>query len=120
MGAVVRMFRFERPGNDYAKEAGMIELVAMKGNVAPTADFYMLKKFANSTDLLYTPAPEGMIGGYMGSADDPTDMAVYNRNYEAHRSMSRSRTRRSHGVSPQALTELRMYAAKHGDLSMGS
>jgi hypothetical protein len=112
--ALVRTFRFERPGNDYAKEAGMLSMVTMKTNVAPTADFYELMKFVNSTDFLYTPAPEGMIGGYMGDVEDPTDMAVYNRNYDAMRTMGRTRTRRNTGVSPLAMSELRMYAAKNG------
>lgn len=116
--AVVRLVRSERPGNDYANEASLIGKVLMKSNVGPTADFAELSMFGKSTDFLYTPAPEGMVGGYIGSGDDPTDMAVYNRNFEAHRTMSRSRTRRSQGVSPQALTELRMYAARYGgDLS---
>lgn len=113
---VVQLFSAGRPGDNYQAEAGMTELVEAKGNVAPTADFSMLQKFVNSTDFLYTPAPQGMIGGYMGAADDPTDAEPYNRNYEAHRSLGRTRTHNEHGVSRQALAELRLYAAKHGSL----
>jgi hypothetical protein len=112
--SLVRSFRNDYPGNNYEAEETMVKKLEMKSNVSPTEDFLMLQKFGNSTDFLYTPAPEGMVGGYMGSEDDPTDMAVYNRNYDAMRAMSRTRTRRHVGVSPQALTELRMYAAKNG------
>lgn len=112
--SLVRTLRNDYPGNNYEAEETMVKKLEMKSNVSPTEDFLMLQKFGNSTDFLYTPAPEGMVGGYMGAEDDPTDMAVYNRNYDAMRAMSRTRTRRHVGVSPQALTELRMYAAKNG------
>lgn len=111
--ACLSTIRNQLPGNDYVKEPKLLDMVEMKSNVAPTADFYELRKFANSTDFLYVPSPGGMVGGYMGSADDPTDDAIYNRNYEARRSLERGRTRRQ-GISPQALTELRMYAMVHG------
>lgn len=115
-GAVVSTLQIDRPGNDYVKEATLVGMVAMKGNVNPTVDFHMLKKFGNSTDFLYVPAPAGMIGGFMGDGGDPFDMQVYNRNYDAHRTLERGRTRGG-GVSAQALTELRMYKHRYGDLA---
>ncbi len=115
--AIVRDLRTAWPGNNYESETVLSNVAAMKNNVAPRAELFLLMKFINSTDFLYVPIASEIVGGAWGDPDDPNDTRIYNRNAAAVSNLSRVQGM-SHpaGISPQALEEIRFYVQAHGQL----
>lgn len=114
-GRLVDLLRARQPGNDYEKELSIVNVERMKGNVAPTADFYLIVKFLFSTDFLYAAAPPAAVGGPRGDARDPTDREVYNRNFDAAQALATVKGSPAE-ISPQTLAELQSWVRQHGGL----
>lgn len=123
---VVRMLRFDRPGNDYGRESSLSSLELLRANVAPNHEFYLLVKFINSTDFLYMPKPLEIAGGddekasggdHGGCPYDPRDWRLYDAHASKLRALLRSAEMdQARGISPAATMELRNYIARHGQL----
>jgi hypothetical protein len=113
---IVQMLRCDMPGDNYARELRLCDVEMLKRDVAPNAAFHLVVKFLRSTDFLYVPIAEGKVGGARGSAEDPIDHKVYNRNYEALGRLSAMPAAGRSSLSSQALSELRMYVGQFGQL----
>jgi hypothetical protein len=115
--SIVRDLRTAWPGDDYGGEIRLSNVKDLQLNVAPRNELLLLAKFINSTDFLYTPVAPDVVGGAWGSASNPMDWNVYNRNHAALQTLRLTKGMvRPSGISPQALAELQIYASIYGHL----
>lgn len=111
---VVAFARLSMPGNDYQRELRLAKKCSV---VAPRFEIAALGAFVNSSDFLYLPvAPEDAAEDWDGGAPEPSPEQMYNRNYHAQKCLDRTSMTRAAGISPQAMAELRLYAASRGGL----
>ena len=125
---IVRMLRFNRPGNNYSSEATLSNVELLQTNVSPMAEFQLLLKFINSTDFLYVPVPDEKVGGAWGEIPttptmyDPRDLSIYNA--EASKRSLLAGYRAAGMDNPRPLdagtvASIRHYVAVHGSLPPG-
>jgi hypothetical protein len=120
---IVRMLRFQRPGNDYSSEAALSNLGMLRQNVAPQAEYMLLVKFVNSTDFLYIPVGAAKVGGAWGDIPttetmfDPRDLSIYNAEASKARLLAGYKAAgldRPRPLGMGTITQIRHYVALHG------
>lgn len=87
---IIRTLRSNRQGNDYYKEASLSDPQMYKLYVSPNDKFYLFVKFINSSDFLYSPVPEAMVGEPKGELYNPSDFSVTNLHHSRMEALQRS------------------------------
>jgi len=127
-GEVVRMLRFNRPGNDYGRESTLSSASELGASVAPTQEFSLLLKFINSTEFLYFPVPREKVGGDWGEipttvdGGDSKDLSVLDAEVSKAGHLDRlkaSGADASRTLSASTIAQIRHYYDIHGELPPG-
>lgn len=77
---ILKMLRFDRRGDDYARESSLTDALRLHNNIAPQAEFELMLRFINSSDYLYIPVTREHITSHWGDVPVTDASQFYNPN----------------------------------------